>query len=138
MSGLVEKLEAAEVGSRVLDQAFEIAIGHLPQKYLDSGATYESWRGYGQGPTRDISVAVQIIERALPGWWWTVGKCGLTCHASVGPDRAFVAEPELSRFDVGFHADISNPSTPALALCVAALKAHDARALNLNETRHAE
>lgn len=71
-----------------------------------------------------LDAAVAFTEALLPGWWWTVGHCDLTCHASVGPDRAHVPEPDLSKYDAGFHADQPNPCTPAIALILAALKAY--------------
>jgi hypothetical protein len=72
----------------------------------------------------------EAIADVPKGWWWTVGVCGLTSHASVGPDRAFISEPMLTAFDGGFHADIEQPSTPAQALreaCVEAAEAVSAR-----------
>lgn len=81
---------------------------------------------YGQ-PTsdvdKDLSLAVARLKKALPGWWFSVGRCGLTCHASCGPDRAFIGQPFLDRYDSGFHADIPNPTTLAVALEAALAKA---------------
>lgn len=122
---LIARLEAAEVGSRELDA--EIAR-------LISGNTVDHWfKLFGDLVTDDtvskfttsIDAAVSLAGRVLPGFWWTAGRCGLTCHASVGPDRAFIAEPDLSKYDAGFHADIPNPSTPELALCIAILRAKE-------------
>lgn len=82
----------------------------------------------------DVNAAIARTQAALPGWWFAMGRCGLTCHASVGPDRAFIAEPVLSLFDSGFHADLPNPSTCAAALddatsqAVAALRKYKERA----------
>lgn len=80
--------------------------------------------------TACLTAAQRFHGAVLPGWWWTAGHCALTSHASVGPDRAHVSEPELTRFDQGFHADITNPSTPAIALIVADLRALIAKGLN--------
>jgi hypothetical protein len=54
----------------------------------------------------------------LPVWWWTVGECDLTCHASCGPDRSGIDSELLQErvFDNGFHADLGKPSTPEQAL----------------------
>ena len=111
MSDLIEVLKSANVGSRALDWS-------LAHEWGFSG-------GVKACPefTTSLDAAVGLKHRLLPGWWWTAGQCGLTCHASVGPDRAFIAEPDLSKYDDGFHADIANPSTPVLALCVAILEA---------------
>jgi hypothetical protein len=66
--------------------------------------------------TGDLIATIDRLERELPGWWFTMGKCDLTCHATVGPDRAFIGEPALSKYDRGFSADLPNPSTLAEAL----------------------
>lgn len=115
-TALVERLEAAEVGSRELDAAVCMETTH-PYGF-DHDYEINAFP-----VTTSLDAALSLAERVLPGWWWTAGKCGLTCHASVGPDRAFIAEPDLSKYDAGFHADIPNPSTPALALCAAILRA---------------
>jgi hypothetical protein len=33
----------------------------------------------------DLFAAIQEFEAALPGWWWSIGSCGLTRDASCGP-----------------------------------------------------
>jgi hypothetical protein len=55
----------------------------------------------------DLAAAMLEFETALPGWWWSVESCGLTHHASCGPDRwdDVVSETELKIFDKGFHCD---------------------------------
>lgn len=63
--------------------------------------------------TDDLAAAIREFETALPGWWWTVGYCGLTRDASCGPPRASCGpdvwtnedQAELKRFDAGFHCD---------------------------------
>jgi hypothetical protein len=53
----------------------------------------------------------------LPGgWWFSVGVCSVSCHASIGPDVAYCDKATLIAFDEGFHADIPQPSTVAGAL----------------------
>src|SRR5262249_7355313 len=49
----------------------------------------------------------QEFEATLLGWWWTVGHCLLTRHASCGPDRQGKDKRllELPIFDEGFHCD---------------------------------
>ena len=61
--------------------------------------------------TDDLSAAIKTFERALPGWWWTVGHCMFSRDASCGPDRqgsdAFLLKlQETRKFDEGFHADL--------------------------------
>lgn len=63
--------------------------------------------------TQDLSAAIQEFERALPGWWWTAGRCMLTRDASCGPDRQgpdahLLRLKEARQFDEGFHADLAD------------------------------
>jgi len=83
----------------------------------------DALRRAGITPDYDLTFAVIRMQESLPGWWFTVGRCGLTCHASVGPDRAFIQPPLLDKYDGGFHADIPNPTTCADALDEAVRKA---------------
>lgn len=123
---LVERIEAASATDHPELDAIDLAIAEWCHAGGAPGLVNydpEMWLIRNDGWVRSIDAAVALAERVLPGWWWTAGRCGLTCHASVGPDRAFISEPDLSRFDAGFHADIPNPSTPALALVAAVLRA---------------
>ena len=117
---LSEKLQAAEGGSRALDAEVHAAL--VPDVFFSPLVLSNQYY------TSSLDAALALAERVLPGWWFTAGRCGLTCHASVGPDRAFIPEPTLSLYDDGFHADLPNPSTPALALCAAILAAKEAKA----------
>lgn len=144
ITSLIEKLEGAEVGSRELDALVAVALKldckpNLPDDLHwlrpiqkdDHCAPGTYWFVQRSGMslrtsepvTTSLDAALALAERVLPGWWWTAGRCGLTCHASVGPDSKFIGEPDLSKFDSGFHADVPNPSTPAIALCIAILRA---------------
>ena len=62
--------------------------------------------------------AVRRFEQELPGWWWTIGVCSVSAHASCGPDVKGPDAHLLSdrRFDSGFHADFLQPAYPADAL----------------------
>jgi hypothetical protein len=60
--------------------------------------------------TADLALAIQEFEAALPGWWFSVGKCSITRDASCGPDLAYADAwllklPETRVFDEGFHCD---------------------------------
>lgn len=68
------------------------------------------------GADDDLTAAINEFYVKLPGWWFTVGRCSVSCDATVGPDLNFVAEPVLSIFDEGIDCDLSNPSTLATAL----------------------
>lgn len=74
--------------------------------------------------------AVALFKRTLPGWWFTLGDCQLTAHASCGPDRHGPDERllEMKSFDEGFHADLLQPSTPAKALLEVMAQARAAKA----------
>lgn len=66
----------------------------------------------------DLARAIREFEGALPGWWWSIGSCSVTAHASCGPDRnGGDAHLIVGRnaFDHGFHADLGE-GTPADAL----------------------
>jgi hypothetical protein len=64
----------------------------------------------------DLEKAIAEFKAALPGWWFTTGTCSVSCDASIGPDRAYIAEPILTIFDEGIDADLPQPSTAAEAL----------------------
>lgn len=69
-------------------------------------------------PKADLTAVIARVERELPGWWWSVGSCSISAHASIGPDLAGSDKHllEIKEFDDGFHADLSRPSTIAEAL----------------------
>lgn len=134
MTSLSTRIAAAQVGSRELDAEVYCVVNGFEYQGMVNGWFVARQGGRAQqfSPaqpvTTSLDATVALLERVLPGWWFTVGRCGLTCHASVGPDRAFIQETLLSLYDDGFNADLPNPSTPALALCVAILKAVESKA----------
>lgn len=105
---LAERCEAADGPSFVLEQ--EIARAVFP---------ILAEQGYGPAYTASIDAAMTLVPK---GYFWTAGFCGLTCHASVGPDNKHFARDYLESHEP-VDVDIPNPSTPALALCAAALRA---------------
>ena len=64
----------------------------------------------------DLVAAIAELREKLPGWWFTIGECSISCDATVGPDMAHIPEPFLSLFDEGFDSDLLQPSTMAEAL----------------------
>lgn len=68
--------------------------------------------------TEDLASAIEEFEAALPGWWYSVGKCSVSCDASCGPDRQWADKALLKTplFDEGFHTDLAPPATLADAL----------------------
>lgn len=119
---LIEQLENASGPSYSLDEELlSLALGQharWPWKY----------------PTGSLSDATYLVEKALPGWSWKVGKCHLSDDAWLAPD---FSDPEfgpalLERFgpagpdfdpDVGFDVDRRPAGNPALAMCEAFARA---------------
>lgn len=82
---------------------------------------------HGTEMHREVPAFTGSIDRAVTlvpkGWWWSVGDCSVSADASVGPDVAHCDGETLRRYDSGIHCDIPQKSSPALALCAAALRA---------------
>jgi hypothetical protein len=78
----------------------------------------------------DLIAAIKEFETGLPDWWWTVGFCGVSRHASCGPDYSRIEDQlELKIFDNGFHFDdIAADSTVASSLRNVMRQAMEARA----------
>ncbi len=70
----------------------------------------------------DLEATIQEFRTALPGWWFSVCECQVSCDASAAPTRLsedLALIPLDERFNDGFHADVPQPSTLAEALrCV--------------------
>lgn len=70
-------------------------------------------------PAHDLEAAIKRFKADLPGWWFSVGECQVSCDASCAPTpesphiALIVRDP---RFDSGFHADLEQPSSLAEAL----------------------
>ena len=70
-------------------------------------------------PPTDLEATIVQFKQALPGWWFSVCECQLSCDASCAPTRdsedlALIEKDD--RFNTGFHADLLQPSTLADAL----------------------
>lgn len=109
---LIERLEAAEGGSRDLD--FEMHQAFPPKSLDDALASGRV--------TTSLDAALALAERVLPGWVWQL---------DVEPSRAWAqgaAEPwpeGLVASDRG--GAYAGGDTPALALCIAILKAKETK-----------
>lgn len=70
-------------------------------------------------PQFGLEAAIIEFKTALPGWWYSVCECQVSCDASCAPT---VESPDIMLierdrdFDTGFHADLRQPSTMAEAL----------------------
>lgn len=66
-----------------------------------------------------VEDAIAEFRRRLPGWWYSLGECQVSCDASCAPTR-HSADIELidfdRRFESGFHADLAQPNTLAASL----------------------
>ncbi|WP_159975783.1 MULTISPECIES: hypothetical protein [unclassified Novosphingobium] len=73
-------------------------------------------------PATDLEEAIARFKADLPGWWFSVGECQVSCDASCAPtsetmDCGIVGIPGSDdRFNSGFHADLEHPSSLAAAL----------------------
>jgi len=79
-----------------------------------------------------LEAAIVEFKDALPGRWYSVGECQVSCDASCAPAREsqdISLIPRDSRFDGGFHVDIPQPSTLAEAVRDVMHQALEARAM---------
>lgn len=70
-------------------------------------------------PATDLEAAIARFKRDLPGWWFSVGECQVSCDASCAPTREsehMALIPQDERFNSGFHVDDPQPSSLAKAL----------------------
>lgn len=70
-------------------------------------------------PATGLEAAVARFKSDLPGWWFMVCECQVSCDASCAPTTE-TDDIDLIRFDPafdsGFHADLVQPSSLAAAL----------------------
>lgn len=79
-------------------------------------------------PQNDLEETIREFKEKLPGWWYSVCECQVSCDASCAPttesehinlietdERGLVLRQD-DPFDSGFHADLPQPSTLATAL----------------------
>lgn len=70
-------------------------------------------------PNADLPQAIADFKAALPGWWFSLGECQVSCDASCAPtsESPHIALVKSGNaFDNGFHVDLPQPSTLADAL----------------------
>lgn len=68
----------------------------------------------------DLPFAIAEFKAALPGWWYSVCECQVSCDARIAPT---VESPDIERitkagdqWDDGFSVALPQPSTLAEAL----------------------
>lgn len=123
MRDLIERLEKAKGADRELDFAIASACG-FDVRLEGSNRTDQSkiFNAYDCNNKRisskftsSIDAAVALVERALPGWTWTLDSASSTAT--------------LWKDDEASEATHQVPgATPAIALCIALLRAKEARA----------
>jgi hypothetical protein len=71
-------------------------------------------------PQLDLEATIAEFKAALPGWWYSLGECQVSCDASCAPTPD---SPDIDRvqhagdcWDAGFHTDLPQPSSLAAAL----------------------
>ncbi len=68
----------------------------------------------------DLEAAIAEFKAALPGWWYSLGECQVSCDASCAPtvesEHIALITEAGDQFDSGFHADLRQPSTLSEAL----------------------
>ncbi|WP_129610007.1 hypothetical protein [Rhodoplanes serenus] len=136
---LITRLEQARGPSRDLDEAIKMAHA----AFLISGGAKrdEVIAAVGGGLSDDprpYTFSVDHATTLVPsGWVWKVGTCCVSDDAWVVPDwnspvhgarlRRELGEPASgSIWDSGIDVDLRPSGRPAIALCIAALKAHQA------------
>jgi hypothetical protein len=75
--------------------------------------------GWQSAPATGLEEAIARFKADLPGWWFTIGECQVSCDASCAPtDQSEHVKlcPTDRRFDEGFHVDLPQPSSMAEAL----------------------
>lgn len=136
MTELIQMLEAAEVGSHILDARVWCALtGHEFVMWDGAGCVYRmraarniSHIEHSDIPptTKSIDAAVALAERVLPGWNLTIGNHHSVLHDRRGPN-AIVSRP-LDEWNYDFKtSQWAFAATIPLALCIAILKAHEAQ-----------
>lgn len=100
---------------------------------LEIVAEYAAWREaranlWQNKPQDDLEVAIAEFKAKLPGWWYSVCECQVSCDASCAPttesshidliqtDEKGLVLRRDDPFDSGFHADLPQPSSLAEAL----------------------
>lgn len=81
----------------------------------EGGEEWLSFERYPLGfwsPTRSLGDARALVRKVFPDWWVTSGLCGLSGHASIGPDyngparERLLSEFPVERFDGKFDCDL--------------------------------
>lgn len=130
---LIERLERATGPDRELANdvlfacgwsAHEIGMGDVRSTVWTSPDGHDHLDGDHPDPTRSLDAALTLVPG---GWAWSVHSESIYATGHHKDPRAELAQPVETQFGPGFgiRAQI-NAKTPAIALCIAALKARAA------------
>jgi hypothetical protein len=116
--GLVHAMEFMVAASDDVIWPDPAAPAFNPGEGSDRVILFRASRAPDQPETDGLVAAIEAFRTLLPGWWYSLGDCGVSAHASCGPDRQGGDADLLVQplFDAGFHADIAQPATIAEAL----------------------
>lgn len=139
LQALRERVQNTPAPDADLEAALCIAFQYVP--FDDKAqnvrlAEDDGWLDYevGDDPCTDtlppltssLTRTVELLRRLLPGFWWSCGLCGLTGHASIGPDYNGPIGDHLrrkwpeERFHSGFDSDLA-PGDGVHRACLALL-----------------
>lgn len=117
LAGLIKRLEAASEGSRELDGAIYCAISNLEFVRWDgAGIVYRGRNGIGHIDAHVVKPYTTSLDAALT--LKPDGYAASVMERQDGSGWARIANTAIGFTELG--------ATPALALCIAALKASDA------------
>lgn len=131
---LIDRLEKAEGGDQDLSLAVNLALeGGEAVTYTANYIMEPRWAirrqsanhvgGFAKEPnypvTESLDAALALAERVLPGWLWDVTTI-TTAIGGIRKPLAVVMDPDGDNDDIRTYG---SAATPALALCIAILKA---------------
>ena len=97
----------------------------------ESRAMRPMQRSHDAASLTDLQTAIIEFEKALPGWWYSLGICSVSRDASCGPESLVQTRPcwKSGSSIAGFHCDDHHPdSTMADALRNVMAQAIEAKA----------
>lgn len=129
---LIARLEAAEAGSRELSDEVLVALGWRceEEEWIGRLGIIKVWYrpngevvriGCRPSPTESVDDALGLVPEGLI---WSLGIDGVGPSAMIGEE--FPGEYAIAR---QWYAVVDSAATPALALCVAVLRAREDHAL---------
>lgn len=126
MSALIARLEAVETGSAELDYLIDEALSewrNIGGGFAVHKVTGERRRNsfdYSAPVTASLDAALALAERVLPGWVYQIDVQSDLSWVLAAPDWW---APALAQGPEARGGQSSVAKTPALALCIAILKA---------------